>query len=82
MRGLVKDNNKADQAWRKRVYSSVPNCEHYVTVATKSVAVVRYDRSANWKGTEFKDLKACLDLPFLDLSLPSAEVYRWTPHAG
>ena len=76
---LSKSNTKADQAWRQKVYASVPNCQHYVTVATKSITVVRYDRSANWKGAEIKGIKDTLDLPALDIALPLAEIYRWTP---
>ncbi len=30
---ISKSNSKADQAWRRRVYASVPNCQHYVTVS-------------------------------------------------
>ena len=36
---LSKSNTKADQAWRRRVYASVPNCQHYVTVSLKAVEV-------------------------------------------
>ena len=79
---LSKSNTKADQAWRQKVYASVPNCQHYVTVATKSITVVRYGRSANWKGTEIKGIKDALDLPALHVALPLAEIYRWTPLAG
>ena len=79
---LSKSNTPADQAWRKRAYASIPNCQHYVTVATKSVKVVRFDRSADWKGSEFKTLGAVLELPALEVSLPLAEIYRWTPLAG
>ena len=79
---LSKSNTKKDQAWRRQVYSSVPNCQHYVTVATKQVHIVRYDRSADWKGIEINNLAAALDLPALDVSLPLAEIYRWTPLVG
>ena len=79
---LSKSNTKADQAWRQKVYASVPNCQHYVTVATKSIAVVRYDRSNSWKGTEIKGIKDALDFTALHVALPLAEIYRWTPLAG
>ena len=33
---LSKSNSRADRAWRKRVYTSIPNCQHDVTVAMKT----------------------------------------------
>ena len=31
---ISRSNTGADQAWRRRVYASIPNCQHYVTVAS------------------------------------------------
>lgn len=80
---LSKSNTKADQAWRKRVYASVPNCQHYVTVAQGKVDVVRYDRADGWKGTPLVNLTDRLALSALgaDVAIPLAEIYRWTPLA-
>ena len=36
---LARANTKADQEWRRRVYSSVRNCQHYVTVSLKAADV-------------------------------------------
>jgi hypothetical protein len=41
---LSRSNAKADREWRKRVYSSVPNCEHYVTVSLRAPDVSVFDR--------------------------------------
>ena len=76
---LSKSNTKADQAWRKRVYASIPNCQHYVTVSTKSAEVVRYDRADGWKGEHLNELDASLDLPAIDVPIPLRDIYRWTP---
>jgi Uma2 family endonuclease len=65
---LSRSNTRADQAWRKRVYASVPNCQHYVTVQQAKLSVVRYDRGSAWAGTEIN----ALDQRLTDL-------YRWTP---
>ena len=46
---LSRSNSKADQAWRRKVYASVPNCQHYATVSLKAVEVVVYDRDTGWK---------------------------------
>src|SRR6185503_4745603 len=46
---LSRSNTKTDQAWRRRVYASVPNCQHYVTVSLKGVEVVAYDRASDWR---------------------------------
>ena len=76
---LSKSNTKADQAWRRKVYASVPNCRHYVTVSLKAVAVDAYDRDTGGKKRSLTDLADALDLPALGLTLPLSDIYRWTP---
>jgi Uma2 family endonuclease len=76
---LSRSNTKADQAWRRKVYASVPNCRHYVTVSLKAVEVDAYDRDSGWKKRSVADLAVTLDLPALGLSMPLADIYRWTP---
>ena len=80
---LSRSNTKADQAWRRKVYASVPNCRHYVTVSLKAVEVDAYDRDNGWKRrTAVASLADSLALPALGLSIPLADIYRWTPLAG
>jgi hypothetical protein len=67
--------------WRRKVYTSVPNCQHYVTVSAKSVEVVVYDRSTDWAARKVSDIAGILDLPAIAVSMPLAEIYRWTPLA-
>ena len=76
---LSKSNTKADRAWRKRVYASVPNCQHYVTVSSLTVETVRYDASDGWKGSRQTDLGDVLALPAIGVTIPIADIYRWTP---
>ena len=78
---LSESNTKADQAWRRRVYASVPNCRHYVTVSQNEIGVTRYDRSSQWEPATMKRLKEVLALPALGvkIAIPLAEIYRWTP---
>jgi Uma2 family endonuclease len=78
---LSKSNTRADQAWRKRVYASVPNCAHYVTVAQSKTEVVRYDRASNWEGVRYRELGDKLELPALGrgVTISLADIYRWTP---
>ena len=76
---LSKSKTKADRAWRKRVYASVPNCQHYVTVATKKAEVIRHDRADGWAGTTIADLDAELALPAIKARIPLRDIYRWTP---
>jgi Uma2 family endonuclease len=76
---LSPSNRKNDQAWRRKVYASVPNCQHYVTVSLKTVEVMAYDRARRWKGRSLTSLAGSLSLPALGLSIPVADVYRWTP---
>ena len=75
---LSRSNTKKDQAWRRKVYASVPNCRHYVTVSLKAVEVIAYDRDTAWENRTFTSLGDTLALPALDLSIPLADIYRWT----
>jgi Uma2 family endonuclease len=77
---LSKSNTGGDQAWRKRVYASVPNCQHYVTVATKSAECVRCDRADGWTGNhKVNGLDGVLELPAVAARLSLRDIYRWTP---
>ena len=75
---LSKYNTKTDRAWRKRVYASVPNCQHYVTVSMKTAEIIRHDRADGWAGTTITGLKAVLALPAIKSKIPLADIYRWT----
>jgi Uma2 family endonuclease len=76
---LSRSNTKADQEWRRKVYVSVPNCRHYVTVSLRAVAVVAHDRDAGWAERRLTKLADSLELLALGLSMPVADIYRWTP---
>ena len=76
---LSKSNRRADQAWRRKVYASVLNCQHYVTVSLKAVEVTAYDRASRWKGRSVTRLAEAVTLPVLGVSIPLSEIYRWTP---
>ncbi|MFZ1101656.1 MAG: Uma2 family endonuclease [Hyphomicrobiaceae bacterium] len=76
---LSKSNTKADQAWRRKVYASVANCRHYVTVSLKAVEVVAYDRGSPWNKRTVASLNDSLDLPAIGVSIPLTDIYRWTP---
>jgi hypothetical protein len=79
---LSRSNTRADQAWRRKAYASVPNCRHYVTVSLKAVEVDAYDRDTAWKKRSVASLTESLDLPALGLAIPLADIYRWTPLGG
>jgi Uma2 family endonuclease len=72
---LSRSNTKADQAWRRRVYASVPNCQHYVTVSLKAAEVVVYDRATGWNKRTFSSFHGTLDLPAIGFTMPIAEIY-------
>ncbi len=78
---LSRSNTKADRDWRRRVYASVPNCQHYVTVASRSIEVVAHDRTKRWRERSITSLDGVLDLPGLGVSIPLATIYRATPLA-
>ena len=73
-------NRPTDKRWRLRVYTSVPNCQHYVTVDQDTLDVVRYDRATGWKpAPPLSALSDTLDLPALGCALPLSEIYLDTP---
>jgi Uma2 family endonuclease len=76
---LSRSNTRADQDWRKRMYASVPNCQHYVTVSLKKVEVVVMSRESVWRPVKATDIAMSAELPAIGVSLPLAEVYLWTP---
>jgi len=76
---LSRSNKRADRDWRRRAYSSVPNCQHYVTISHKAPEVVRYDRENGWQIALTKGLKADLELPAIGVTIPLTTIYRWTP---
>jgi Uma2 family endonuclease len=75
---LSRSNTKVDQAWRRKVYASVPNCQHYVTVSLKAVELAVYDRATSWNKRTFASLHDTLDLPAIGFTMPVAEVYLET----
>jgi Uma2 family endonuclease len=75
---LSRSNSKRDQEWRRKVYASVPTCQHYVTVSLKAVEVAAYDRSTGWEKRTLTGLSDSLDLPALGLSIPLADIYADT----
>ncbi len=76
---LSRSNTKADQAWRRRVYASVPNCQHYVTVSAREARVVRYDRADGWTGETLEGLDDTLGLAAIGVDMTLRDIYRWTP---
>lgn len=59
--------------------ASVPNCQHYLTISLKTVEVTGYDRDSRWKGRSSTSLADTFALPALGLSIPVADIHRWTP---
>jgi Uma2 family endonuclease len=75
---LSRSNTKKDQDWRRKVYASVPNCQHYVTVSLKVMEVAAYDRDTAWQKRTVTGIREALALPALGLSIPLADIYLWT----
>ena len=78
---ILRSNTPKDQAWRRRVYASIPNCQHYVTVNQRRIEVVCYDRMSGWEAVKLATAGATLDLPALGAQLSLAEIYADTPLA-
>ena len=76
---LSRSNRPGNQAWRRHVYASIPNCQHYVTIGMKRADVTRYDRAQQWKGERLQGLDAVLELSAIATSLPLRDIYRWSP---
>ncbi len=76
---ISRANRKAWQDWRRKVYPSVPNCHHYITVSLKQAEVVAYDRAAQWQPRTIQGLEGVADLPAIGATLAPADIYRYTP---
>ena len=78
---ISKSNTKSDQAWRRKVYASIPNCQHYVIVSQTQATATRYDRATGWRAATIAGLRSSLELPALGegVTVPLAEIYRWMP---
>ena len=77
---LSKSNSRGDQAWRRKVYASIANCRHYVTINSRKVAAVRYDYDLAWaQAAELETLGDVLEVPALGVRISLADIYRWTP---
>jgi len=78
---MSRSNTAADRTWRRHVYASVPNCQHYVTISTKAVEVTVHDRGRRWRGRAVATLTGAIELPAIDVRIPLAAIYRATPLA-
>lgn len=76
---LSRSNTRADQAWRRKVYASVENCQHYVTVSLRTPEVVVFDRATGWTARKRQGLDTAVELSALAVSLPMSAVYQYTP---
>ncbi len=73
---LSRSNAKADREWRRRVYGSVPNCQHYVTVTLGRIEVVVHDRSADWVPQTLGEKGEVLLLSCLGVTMPLEAIYQ------
>ncbi|MGE0701262.1 MAG: Uma2 family endonuclease [Hyphomicrobiaceae bacterium] len=78
---LSRSNRPADRAWRRRVYASVPNCRHYVTVSARGIEVVAHHRAEEWQERPMHAIADVLELPAIGATLPLATIYRAIPFA-
>ncbi|MDX2203553.1 MAG: Uma2 family endonuclease [Hyphomicrobiaceae bacterium] len=76
---MSRSNTKADQAWRRKVYASVPNCQYDVTVSLKGAEITAFDRDTGWAERTLSGRDSALDLPALGVTMPLEAVYRYTP---
>ena len=80
---LSKSNTRTDQDWRRRVYSSIVKCQHYVVVDQFKPRVTRYDRATGWDGFTYSQFSDELQLPALGgVVLPLADIYARTAVAA
>ncbi|MFM9938068.1 MAG: Uma2 family endonuclease [Hyphomicrobiaceae bacterium] len=75
---LSRSNTKANREWRRKAYASIPNCQHYITVATRKIEVRRYDRANDWAETVIDASAKQVTLSALGTSLSLADIYRHT----
>lgn len=76
---LSKSDRSATLSWKRRVYASIPACQHYVTIAQDTCMVTRHDRADNWQGSRCTAMADSLDLPALGVSIPLQRIYHHIP---
>ncbi|MEL6311746.1 MAG: Uma2 family endonuclease [Pseudomonadota bacterium] len=78
---LSPSNDRADRAWRRKVFASVPNCQHFVMIDVKRCEVMAFDRANAWAETTLSNLDDLLQLRALGVSVALRDLYRFTPVA-
>lgn len=73
---LSQSNTKARRDWRRKVYASVPNCRHYLTIATRKIEIRRYDRDNDWQEVVVGPERRSIALQALGVTLAIADIYR------
>ncbi len=71
----------ANMTAEARIEGNISDVHGQVTQG--KLEVIRYDRATGWQGVRLTALDATLDLPALGagVSIPLADIYRWTPLA-
>ena len=67
-----------DLRWKRKAYARLASVMYYVVIAQDEVEVVVYTRASNFAEHRLESLAESLDLPALDISLPLADIYRYT----
>ena len=75
---LSQSNTKARREWRRKVYASVPNCQHYLTVAARKIEIRRYDRANGWDELVIGPDARGIRLEALGITLSIADIYKHT----
>ncbi len=73
---LSRSNTKARRDWRRKVYASVPNCQHYLTISTRKIEIRRYDRATDWAEQIIGPDQRSVTLQALGVTLALADIYR------
>src|SRR5262249_26867447 len=65
-----------DLRWRRTAYTGLPSLTHYVVIAQDAVDVVVFARANGFAEIRLRSLPDQVELPWLGVALPLADIYR------
>ena len=67
-----------DLRWKRKAYARIASLMYYVVIAQDAFEVVVYARASDFAEQRVESLAATLHMPSLEISLPLADIYRYT----
>jgi Uma2 family endonuclease len=67
-----------DLSWKRKAYTSLSSLTHYIAISQDAVDVIVFARDDDFAGKRIRSIDKVIELRWLGISLPVAEIYRDT----